>query len=328
MKNNFYTLSKTFALIFAIVFTLAACKNNPKQSAPEETATSTEPFFKLSLAQWSIHRTIQEEGMSPYDFAQKASEWGFEGLEYVNQLYSDVMQSEDKDAAIAAFVEKNNALAKQYGMTNVLIMIDNEGDLSASDEAVRQEAIVNHKRWVKAASEMGCQAVRLNLYGEKDPEKWVANSTKSLSEISDYAAAMNVNVMVENHGRITSNIPLLLEAITATGKSNCGLLPDFGNFCMAEEGYGSIFDGSCANVYDPYLGVSQMLPHAFGVSAKSYNFNEAGNETFIDYRRMLELVKKSGYNGFIGVEYEGNNLPETEGIKATQNLLLRLAGEI
>ena len=306
-------------IILALIF---SCQN-PKKSTPDK-----KPFFKMSLAQWSFNKSFRSGDVSPYEFARLASELGFEGLEYVNQLYPDVMDSEDKTAAIAAFVEKSNALAAQYKLQNVLIMIDSEGDLASSDENKRSEAIANHKLWIDAANQMGCNAVRLNLYGESDPEKWVANSILSLTDLADYAANKSINVIVENHGRLSSNVPVLMKVINGTGKSNCGTLPDFGNFCIAEEGYGSLFDGSCKEFYDPYKGVSEMIVKAFGVSAKSYNFDEEGNETTLDYNRLLKIVKDAGYTGFVGVEYEGDRLSEDEGIIATKTLLENIGAKL
>ena len=306
-------------IILALIF---SCQN-PKKSTPD-----AEPFFKMSLAQWSFNKSFRSGGVSPYEFARLASELGFEGLEYVNQLYPDVMDSEDKSAAIAAFVEKNNVLAAQYKLQNVLIMIDSEGDLASSDENTRSEAIANHKLWIDAANQMGCSAVRLNLFGESDPEKWVANSILSLTDLADYAADKNINVIVENHGRLSSNVPVLMKVINGTGKSNCGTLPDFGNFCIAEEGYGSLFDGSCKEFYDPYKGVSEMIVKAFGVSAKSYDFDEEGNETTLDYKRLIKIVNDAGYKGFVGVEYEGSRLSEEEGIIATKTLLEKIGAKL
>jgi sugar phosphate isomerase/epimerase len=306
-------------IILALIF---SCQN-PKKSTPD-----AEPFFKMSLAQWSFNKSFRSGGVSPYEFARLSSELGFEGLEYVNQLYPDVMDSEDKSAAIAAFVEKNNVLAAQYKLQNVLIMIDSEGDLASSDENTRSEAIANHKLWIDAANQMGCSAVRLNLFGESDPEKWVANSILSLTDLADYAADKKIDVIVENHGRLSSNVPVLMKVINGTGKSNCGTLPDFGNFCIAEEGYGSLFDGSCKEFYDPYKGVSEMIVKAFGVSAKSYDFDEEGNETTLDYNRLIKIVKDAGYKGFVGVEYEGSRLSEEEGIIATKTLLEKIGAKL
>ena len=287
-----------------------------------------ELFFKLSLAQWSFHRAIQNGIMSPYTFAQNAKSLGFDGIEYVNALYDDVMKVENKSDALKNFINKNNELAMDNNIENVLIMIDSEGDLANEDNNERLASIDNHKRWIETAAEMNCSAIRLNLYGSKDVNTWTELSIDSLSTLSEFASGHNINVTVENHGRITSNIPALMNVINSVNMDNCGTLPDFGNFCMADEGYGSIFDGTCQEAYDFYKGVEEMMPKALAVSAKSNDFDEEGNETTIDYRKMLEIVKSFGYSGFIGVEYEGNRLSEVQGIKDTRDLLIKIGKSI
>lgn len=287
-----------------------------------------EIFFKLSLAQWSLNKAIRGGYMSPYLFAEKSKDLGFTGLEYVNQLYDDVMKSEDKSSSIKNFILKNNQLASDNGMDNVLIMIDEEGDLAGEDEEERLKSIDNHKLWIDTAAEMNCTSVRLNLYGSKDIETWKALSIESLTKLGEHAKGTGLNVVVENHGRITSNIPELMNAINGVNMDNVGTLPDFGNFCMADEGYGSVFDGTCETVYDFYKGVEEMMPKAFAVSAKSNDFDENGDEKTIDYMKMLKIVKSFGYTGYIGVEYEGERLSEVEGIKATRDLLIKVGQSI
>ncbi|MFQ3341196.1 MAG: sugar phosphate isomerase/epimerase [Flavobacteriaceae bacterium] len=324
MKQNKFLKSIGVLILIIISFSsVVACKN-----ISENKVEAKAPFFKLSLAQWSFHRAFRSGDTSPYEFAKMAHELGFEGLEYVNALYTDVMESDDKPTAIENFVKKNNALASEYKMQNVLIMIDAEGDLSSSDEESRLTAIENHKLWIEAAHQMNCFSVRLNLYGEKDPKKWIENSIKSLSALSDYAAPLNINVIVENHGRITSNVPLLMQTINGAQKANCGTLPDFGNFCISEEGYGSVFDGSCTEIYDPYKGVTEMMTKAFGVSAKSNDFDADGNETTLDFMKLMTIVREAGYTGFVGVEYEGSRLSEKDGIIATKELLETIGAKL
>ena len=325
MKSNFITQIITITLSLTLLSGTLSCKSSTNKKTPADPAP--ELFFDLSLAQWSLHKTIRSGTMSPYDFAKVASEFGFKGLEYVNGLYPDVMNSENKTTALQAFVEKNKALAKQYNVKNVLIMIEDEGDLSSSEEQERMSAIENHKLWIDAAHQMGCTAVRLNLHGEKEEAKWIKNSIESLSALSEYAAPFNINVIVENHGGKSSNANLLMQVINEVNFSNCGTLPDFGNFCMSEN-WGSLKDNKCDDPYDPYLGVSEMLPKAFGMSAKSYEFNANGDETILDYYKLLSIVKKGGYDGFIGVEYEGEVLSEKEGILATKRLLEKVAATL
>ena len=289
-----------------------------------------EIFFKLSLAQWSLHKNIKYGDMDPYEFAQVAKSFNFSGIEYVTALYDNVMKVRDGDMskAITFWARKNKKLAEINDIKNVLIMIDEIEGLAEENKSRRLKAVENHKMWIDAAQIMGCESVRLNLYGSSNAEKWKDLSVKSLSELGSYAKNSGVNVIVENHGRISSDIPKLMDVIYGVDMDNVGTLPDFGNFCMADEGYGSVFDGSCETVYDFYKGVEEMMPKAFAVSAKSNDFDENGDEKTIDYMRMMKIVKSFGYTGYIGVEYEGSRLSEIDGIKATRDLLIKVGQSI
>lgn len=285
---------------------------------------STSPFFKLSLAQWSLHNAIFKGDLNPYDFAAKAKELGFEGIEYVNQLYKDVTEAKNKNSALKQFIAQSNAQAKAHGVENVLIMIDGEGDLAVPGVSERNKAIENHKTWVEVAAAMGCHSIRINLFGERDEQAWKAQSAESMRKLGEFAAPYKVNIVVENHGYLSSNAALVMEMLDEVNQPNCGTLPDFGNFCL-ERKDGERWGANCVKEYDRYKGVEELMPRAFAVSAKSHDFDAQGNETNTDYLRMLELVKSAGYNGFIGVEYEGRGLSEVEGILATKNLLLEKA---
>ena len=289
-----------------------------------------ELFFKLSLAQWSLHKNIKYGDMDPYEFAQVAKSFNFTGIEYVTALYDNVMKVRDGDMskAITFWARKNKKLAEINDINNVLIMIDEIEGLAEENKSRRLKAVENHKMWIDAAEIMGCESVRLNLYGSSNAEKWKDLSINSLSELGSYAKNSGVNVIVENHGRISSDIPKLMDVIYGVDMDNVGTLPDFGNFCTADEGYGSVFDGSCETMYDFYKGVEEMMPKAFAVSAKSNDFDENGDEKTIDYIKMMKIVKSFGYNGYVGVEYEGNRLSEEEGIKATRDLLIKIGQTI
>ena len=289
-----------------------------------ENNPSTSPFFKLSLAQWSLHNAIQKGDLNPYDFAAKAKELGFEGIEYVNQLYKDVTEAKDKNSALKQFIAQSNAQAKVHGVENILIMIDEEGDLAVPSVSKRNKAIENHKTWVEVAAAMGCHSIRINLFGERDEQAWKAQSAESMRKLGEFAAPYKVNIIVENHGYLSSNAALVMEMLDEVNQSNCGTLPDFGNFCLERKG-GERWGANCVKEYDRYKGVEELMPRAFAVSAKSHDFDVQGNETNTDYLRMLKLVKSAGYNGFIGVEYEGSGLSEVDGILATKNLLLEKA---
>lgn len=328
--NNIFKLFHVAALLLLIV--TSSCGEKQKEAAKaaetKEVIKENPVFFKLSLAQWSLHKEIRENGMDPLDFAQKASEMGFEGIEYVSQLYTDELKK-DKDPKVAMenLLKVLKEKSETYKVANVLIMVDNEGHLADLDDAKRTQTIENHKKWVDAAKYLGCHSIRVNAHGEGTSEEVAAAAVKGLTALSEYAAKQGINVLVENHGGYTSNGQWLADVMKTVNMPNCGTLPDFGNFCMTV-GYGSINSDKCEDPYDIYKGVGELMPYAKAVSAKSYDFDENGNQPKIDYAKMLKIVKDAGYTGFIGVEYEGANLGEVEGIEATKKLLLGAAEEI
>lgn len=333
MKRRKFIRNSAQAGIGFSLLGIYSCKDAKKaekgdEAVEEEVIATVLPFFKLSLAQWSIHNMINSDGVDPYTFAEKAKNWGFEGLEYVSQLYNKELEAANySKEAMQSFVDKCNAEAQKHGVKNVLIMIDGQGDLATSDPAERKKAVENHYKWVDAAASMGCHSIRVNLAGSSDPIEWKANSIDGLSMLSAYAKTKNINILVENHGGLSSNAAMLAEVMTKVNMPNCGTLPDFGNFCIKRKDPKDYAAG-CAEKYDIYKGVEELMVHAKAVSAKSHNFDANGYETEIDYVRMLQIVKDAGYTGYIGVEYEGRELSEEEGIIATRDLLLKASEEI
>ena len=130
--------------------------------------------------------------------------------------------------------------------------------------------------------------------------------------LCEYGETQKINVIVENHGGLSSNGEWLAGVMEMVDHKRVGTLPDFGNF---------IINRRTGEEFDKYDGTELLMPYAKGVSAKSHDFDQAGNETQKDYYRLMKIVKDAGYNGYVGIEYEGKNLPEKEGIVATKKLL-------
>ena len=270
----------------------------------------------------------REGSVDPYTFAERAKALGFNGLEYVSQLYSKELEAANySEAAMKNFVDKCNAEAEKHGLENVLIMIDRQGNLAAVDSAERDAAVENHYKWVDAAQAMGCHSIRVNLNGSIEHEEWTKASVDGLTKLATYAKDKNINVIVENHGGPSSNGAWLSEVMAQVGMDNCGTLPDFGNFCIKRES-GDYYESKCVEEYDRYQGVKELMPYAKAVSAKSHDFDESGDEKHTDYVKMLQIVKDAGYTGYIGVEYEGSELGEEEGIAATRDLLLKAGKKV
>ncbi|MDE0597105.1 MAG: sugar phosphate isomerase/epimerase [Roseibacillus sp.] len=265
------------------------------------------PLFEISLAEWSLHRTIRKNEMTNLDFPKVSKEkFGITALEYVNQFFKDKAQDQK-------YLTELKKRCDDLGVKSVLIMIDGEGHLGEADEAKRQQVIDNHKKWVEAAKFLGCHSIRVNAHGKgKTDKEKAANTTKGLRGLSEFGKAHGINVIVENHGGLSSNGKWLAGVLKNVGLDNCGSLPDFGNF----------------HSYDRYLGIKELMPFAKGVSAKSHDFDAEGNETKTDYLKALKLVLDAGYRGYVGVEYEGGKLSEEDGIIATKKLLVKARAQL
>lgn len=278
------------------------------------TNAADRPFepgeLRISLAEWSLNVSLKAGDMDNLDFAGKASQMGFEAIEYVNQFFPD--KANDK-----SYLDEMNLRAHDHGVKQLLIMIDHEGDLGSPDDAERNKAVQNHYKWVEAAKHLGCHSIRVNARGEGSSADVQKAAVDGLRRLTEFARPYDINVIVENHGGYSSHGQWLAGIIKQIDMDNSGTLPDFGNFCLEKK------DDECVNEYDMYQGVRELMPYAKGVSAKSNDFNEEGHEVRIDFSRMIGIVRDAGYSGYIGVEYEGSRLSAEEGIIATKKLLER-----
>jgi sugar phosphate isomerase/epimerase len=278
----------------------------PALAGPSLFEEKKKMFFKISLAEWSLHKTLFAGKLDNLDFPETAAKtYGIHAVEYVNQFFKD--KAKDMD-----YLKELKSRAKDNKVENVLIMVDGEGNLGAASDKERSTAVENHYQWVEAAKFLGCHAIRVNAAGKGTPEEVKQAAVDGLGRLSEFAAQHKINVIVENHGGISSHGDWLSAVLKEVGMKNCGSLPDFGNFYE----------------YDRYKGVEELMTYAKGVSAKTHDFNENGEETQIDYRRMLTIVKDAGYKGYIGIEYEGSKLSEDEGIKASKKLLEKVGAEV
>ena len=323
------------SVILMLLVSLAACsENQPDNEAapdtvPGEIGAAAEPF-KLSLAQWSLHKRYMDEGGDPYQFAAHAKEMGFDGIEYVSVIYGDDFEEgEGYAASVKTVFDSLHRIADSVGIEEVLIMVDAQGELADLNEPDRKSAVSKHQLFVDVAARSGIPTIRVNAGGEQlrtvaSAAEARAQAVKSLRALGEYAAATGdgVNVVVENHGGYSSDPAWLRDVMAEVALDNVGILPDFGNWCRRRVDP-KVWEKGCEDELSAdsiYAAVGMWMPYAHAVSAKSYAFDDAGNETKIDYVRMLDTVMARGYDGFVGVEYEGE-APEPEGIAATRDLL-------
>jgi sugar phosphate isomerase/epimerase len=312
-------MNTPYTIVF-IAIMLLSTQCRPKSSQPVKETKAID--WKISLAQWSLHKSLESGEINAFDFPLIASrDYNIQAVEYVNSFYKEV-------ATDPNYWTELRKRTDSLGITNLLIMVDEEGDLGSADSDQRQKAVENHYKWVDAAAILGCHSIRVNAFGQGSKEEMKGFMIDALKKLGTYASDKGINVLIENHGLYSSDGRWVASLIETVNRPNVGTLPDFGNWCTSHK-WGSTQEGKdCDKAYNRYQGVRALMPFAQGVSAKSYAFDAEGNETTIDYDKMLSIVKETGFSGYIGIEYEGSELTEAEGIKATKMLLEKTINEM
>jgi sugar phosphate isomerase/epimerase len=285
------------------------------------TDEQTQFDFKISLAEWSLHKDLFAGKISNLDFPVIAKNtYGIDAVEYVNQFFKD-------KATDTAYLNQLKQRCADNGVQSVLIMVDQEGLLADKNKVERSQAVEKHYKWIDASKYLGGHAIRVNLHGDANAEEWHVAAVESLTKLANYAAKINMSVLAENHGTWSSNGAMLARVVKEVNMKNCGTMVDFANFCVHRE-KGDLWESPCVEWYDKYKGVEELLPYAKGVSAKTFDFNVQGDESETDFKRMLSLVKASSYRGYVGIEYEGDRLTADEGIRASKKLLEKIRMEL
>ncbi len=280
-------------------------------SLPVAAAAKKKPLYRISLAEWSLHRTLRSGKLDNLDFPKVTKqEFGIDAVEYVNQFFKD--KARDKK-----YLAELKGRQEDLGVVSPLIMIDGEGALGDADEKQRTTAIENHYKWVEAAKTLGCHSIRVNARSDGSWDEQVGRAADGLRRLSEFGAQHKIGVIVENHGGLSSNGKWLSQVMKRVDHPNCGTLPDFGNFRVSKD-----------EEYDRYQGVKELMPYAKAVSAKSNEFDASGNDTKTDFFKMMKIVLDAGYHGWVGIEYSGRRLSEYDGIRATKKLLERVHEEL
>jgi sugar phosphate isomerase/epimerase len=279
-------------------------------------AADTVVPFKISLAEGSLHKALFDGKLDHLDFPKVArEEFGIEAVEYVTAFFKD-------KAMDASYLADLNKRCGDHGVRSLLIMVDGEGELGAPDAAARTQAIENHKKWLEAAKTLGCHSIRVNAASSGSYAEQLALAADGLGRLGELGDQYGLNVIVENHGGLSSNGAWLAGVMRRVARPNVGTLPDFGNFCISGRGTPE------AVWYDRYQGMEDLMPFAKAVSAKSYEFNADGIEVQTDFPRVLKTVLNHGYSGYVGIEWEGENPDEYEGVRLTKKLLEKIRDEI
>jgi len=290
-----------------------------KQMPSAHAAECKDSPFKISVAEYSLHRMIRDGGLDPLDFGPFCKEkFDVDAVEYWMGPFNDKAKDH-------AYMDEMHKKSVDAGVKELLIMVDipnGKGDLGNPDAAARAEAVEVHFQWVEAAKRMGCHSIRVNARSKGSREEQAKLAADGLRKLSEFAAPHDINVLVENHGGFSSDGAWLAGVMKQVNLPNCGTLPDFGNFRTGKNKDGSDI------WYDRYQGTSELMPYAKAVSAKSHLFDDAGNEAEMDYLRLMKIVVDAGYHGYVGIEWEGSKPDEIEGVLLTKRLLERVRDKL
>jgi sugar phosphate isomerase/epimerase len=320
MNNQLKLMKNTkYILIFFFLTIFSSCKSKVIQnqdSGVEKAEFKSESKPKLVLAQWTFNKELFEGKMTNADFVNKASQLGFEGVEYVSQFFNDKV-NDDKFLAELKLVSEN------AGIINTMISVDlAEARLGSSDSDERDIAISKHKEWIIAASKLNCPTIRVNAHGDGTAEEMMGVVFNSVKELADYGKSYNVRVAIENHGQYSSDGKWLSELVGKLVPYGVGSVADFDNWCIEREG-GELWGTPCLREYDRYQGVKELLPTARSVSVKAFDFDKQGNAIKTDFKRMFQLIKEAQYDEYLAVEFEGHDMDPIEGIRKTFELIER-----
>jgi sugar phosphate isomerase/epimerase len=334
-RRHFLSTSAAFASITMM----------PSFAKPESPADDNSPY-KISLAQWSLHRALKGGKLDNLDWPAYTQEnFDIHALEWVNQFFAEQKGKMGLQPLGGDYIAQMKKRCDDLGIKSLLIMCDGVGQIGDPNNAKRTTTVEGHYAWLDAAKQLGCHSIRVNSGSNArlPADEQAKLCADGLRRLSERAKPMGLNVIVENHGGLSSHGDWLAGVLKSVGMDNCGSLPDFGNFHVVKNhGNDEQFEKEkavFANVeglvvdelglgFDRYQGVKLLMPFAKGVSAKSHNFNDKGEETRTDFRKMMKIVKEAGYMGYLGVEYEGSELSEIDGIKATKALLEKVIAEL
>jgi sugar phosphate isomerase/epimerase len=279
------------------------------------TMNSIKSPYTISLAEWSLRDWLNSGKISNLDFPETTKKvFDIHAVEYVSSFF----KGQETDAN---YLRELKSRSDGAGVQNVLIMVDmwgQDGALASPEESVRRAAAQNHHKWVDAAKYLGCHAIRVNAsgYGNASYRDAMGYFADGLAKLTEYGASNQISVIVENHGGYSSNGRWLADVIRQVNSNYCGTLPDFGNFRT---------DLETGNFYDPYIGVAELMPYAKGVSAKSMGFDHHGQDTTIDFKRMMNIVAAFNFEGYVGIEWGGGlgmPMDAEAAVKATKQLIL------
>ena len=279
----------------------------PFYSCSKNEGGDESAWLKLAVQQYSFNRQLRSGELAMIDYPRTVVKGtGIKALEY----YNGHMEEKARDTG---FFEEVRKRCDDLGAVNTMMLCKSKDALDSPDPEIRASAIEGYRPWLDATKILGGQYIRVDVRSDGDPDEQKKHAADGLTALCEVAGSeYELGIVVENHGGHSGNGKWVAELMETVALDNCGTLPDFQNF----------------KEYDPYMGIEEMMPYAKIVCAKAKAFDEAGNEINVDYRRMLKIVKDSGYTGYIGIEFEGHGVDPIAGINLTKELIETVMTEL
>lgn len=263
-------------------------------------------WLTLAVQQYSFNRQLRSGEMNILDFPKTVVEGtGIKALEYFNGHIED----KRKDTA---FFKQLRKRSDDLGAVNTMMLCRSKNAVDSPDAKIRKLAIEGYRPWLEATRILGGKYIRVDTRHKGEAEKQKGFAVTGLRSLCKVADEYEMGILVENHGNHSGNGAWLADVMKQVDLANCGTLPDFQNF----------------KEYDPYQGVTEMMPWAKILCAKAKSFDVNGDEENVDYRKMLKIAKAAGFRGYIGIEFEGHGVDPVQGINATKKLIQKVMQEL
>jgi sugar phosphate isomerase/epimerase len=256
--------------------------------------------LELSIHQFSLKKLFDEGRLETFaypDFVKQ--EFGLTSIEFAVEFCAALRADPKEGAAL-------RDRSKQLGIKHRALLCGAQPALDAPSEMDRQTALEDHLKWAEVAEHLGCEFIRVRASSEGVRNKQLAHAAQGIGALCDALGDSPVSVLIENIAGFSRDPDWLVALINRVGPKRVGLIADFGNF-----------DG------DIYAGMQRLLPYAKSICTKSWNFDEEGNETTINFARMMRMIKESSFRGCIAIEYLGEE--PVVGVRKTAELINRFS---
>ncbi len=294
--------------------------------------------MRIAVSSWSMNRAFFKGEMDMVSFIRAArEEFGVDGIETVHWMIPSMpgevanvaraaslfgsKDPEERKMAGGMFMESMGALSrtmpsnldevkdtlKKYDI-RVLNMPIDYGNISQLDEEKRKEDLAVIKMWIDVASVLGSSGARVNTGSQPEGVFDLQITAASYRELAEYAALKNVVLVLENHGGMSADPDNILKLFEMVDHPNFRICPDFGNFS----------DEIRYEALEKIFSLSPVLVHA-----KTYDFNDRGEQDKFDFDKCMGIAKKHHYDGWYSVEFEGQTGDQPDGIKRTIAMLTR-----